>query len=220
MLHLDGETERARHRQDRKTERVRRFYDRLAGRYDKGIGLPEKLLFGGGRQWVCAQVRGDVLEIGIGTGRNIPYYPPAARLTGIDLSPAMLALARRRAQELDRPVDLRVGDAQALPFPDAQFDTVVSTLALCTIPDDRQAVAEAKRVLRSGGQFLLLEHVRSPLLPVRLLQRLVAPLFRRFAADQILREPLNHLETEGFVVNRLERSKLGIVERLSARRPA
>ncbi len=205
---------------DGETERVRRFYNRVANRYDRGIGLSEKLLFRDGRRWVCAQARGDVLELGIGTGRNIPYYPSAVRLTGIDLSPAMLALAHRRAQELGRAVDLRVGDAQVLDVPDARFDTVVVTLALCTIPDDRRVVAEAKRVLRPGGQFLLLEHVRSPLLPVRLLQQLVAPLFRRFAADQILREPLDHLEAEGFVVNRLERSRLGNVERLSAQRSA
>ncbi len=201
------------------TERVRRRYDEFASKYDGLVGVAETVLFGNGRRWVGAQARGDVLEIAVGTGRNLPSYPRDVRLTGIDVSPAMLAIARRRAQELDRPVDLRVGDAQALPFPDARFDTVVSTLALCTIPDDRRAVAEARRVLRPGGHLLLLEHVCSPIRPVRAVQRLLDPLFRRFAADHLLREPLRHLEAEGFVIDCLERSKLGIVERVSAWTP-
>src|SRR5579884_1902911 len=125
------------------TERTRRLYDRTASRYDRGIGLTERLLFGDGRRWVCAQARGDVLEVAVGTGRNLPYYPPDARLTGVELSPAMLALARDRAAALGRDADLRLGDAQALDFPDASFDTIVATLALCTIPDSRRAVAEA-----------------------------------------------------------------------------
>ena len=132
----------------------------------------------------------------------------------------MLEIARARARELGRDADLRAGDAQALDFPDERFDTVVCTLSLCTILDDRAAVAEARRVWRPGGGFLLLEHVRSPVLPVRLGQRLLDPLFVRFEADHLLREPLDHLHAEGFEIERLERSKLGIVERVAGRKPA
>src|SRR6266545_2194569 len=117
-------------------------------------------------------------------------------------------------------IDLRVGDAQALEFPDERFDSVVCTLSLCTIPDDRAAVAEVRRVLRPGGHFLLLEHVRSPLLPIRTAERLLEPLMLRFEADHLLREPLEHLRAEGFAIERLERAKLGIVERVAARKPA
>jgi ubiquinone/menaquinone biosynthesis C-methylase UbiE len=202
------------------TERVRGIYQRMAGGYDRIIRLSEKVLFGDGRRWVCSQARGDVLEIAIGTGRNLPHYPPRARLTGIELSPAMLGIARGRARELGREIDLRVGDTQALDFPDASFDTVVSTLALCTIPDDRKAVAEAGRVLRPGGRFLWLEHVRSPLRPVRLVERLLEPLLLWLEGDHLLREPVDHLVAEGFEVERLERSKWGIVERGTARRRA
>ena len=131
----------------------------------------------------------------------------------------MLAIAERRARELGRTVDLRLGNAETLDFADEQFDTVVCTLSLCTIPDDRKAVAEVNRVLRHGGRFTLLEHVRSPLPLVRAGQRLVDPLFRRFQADHILREPLEHLRAEGFTIEQLERSKLGIVERATARKP-
>lgn len=177
------------------------------------------MLIGAGREWVCSRALGEVLEIGVGTGRNLYFYPTEVHLTGVELSPKMLEIARRRARESGIEADLRVGDAQHLPFPDASFDTVVATLALCTIPDDRRAVTEAARVLRPGGRLLLLEHVRSPLLPVRVLQGILNPLFVLLEKDHLLREPLRHVEGLGLVVERLERSKVGIVERLVARRP-
>jgi SAM-dependent methyltransferase len=200
------------------TERVLRLYEKEAHRYDRGMRVFDRLLFADGREWVCTQAEGHVLEIGIGTGRNLPHYRDDVLLTGVELSPAMLELARARARKLGRDADLRVGDAQALELSDESFDTVVSTLSLCTIPDDRAAVAEVRRVLRPGGRFLLLEHVRSAVLPVRLAQRLLDPLADRFQADHLLREPLEHLRAEGFTVERLERSKLGIVERVAARK--
>lgn len=202
------------------SERVRGTYDRLAPRFDRKMGFWEKVLFGGGRDWVCAQAKGDVLEIAVGTGRNFRFYPPDVRLTGIELSPTMLDLAGRRADELARTVDLCEADAEALPFDDASFDTVVCTLSLCSIPDDRKAVGEVKRVLRPGGSFLLLEHVRSANPVVRAGQRLLEPINARFEGDHLLREPVEHLRAQGFEIERLERSKAGIVERVRARKPA
>ncbi len=201
------------------TERVRRHYDRSAESYDRLIDLAEKMFLGGGREWVCSQARGEILEVAVGTGRNLPFYPEDVRLSGIELSPKMIKLARRRARESGVEANLRAGDAQDLPFPDACFDTVVATLALCTIPDDKRAVIEAARVLRPGGHLLLLEHVRSPLLPVRILQYVLNPLSVLLERDHLLREPLRHLEDAGLVIERLERSKLGVVERLAARKP-
>ena len=202
-------------------ERIRRFYEKSAGRYDKQMRFWDRVLdFAGGRRWVCSQAVGDVLEIGMGTGLNLPYYQNGIRLTGIEFSPAMLELARERAKELGRDVELLAGDAQALECPDASFDTVVCTLALCTIPDDRKAVAEARRVLRPGGRLLLLEHVRSPLLPIRAGQRLLEPLTLRFEADHLLRDPADYLAEQGFEIEALERLKWGIVERIAARKPA
>ena len=201
------------------TEAVRRVYEREAANYDRNVRLPERLLFAGGREWVCARAEGEVLEIAVGTGLNLPHYPDGVRLTGIEFVPAMLDIARQRAAELGRPVELRLGDAHALEFEDATFDTVVCTLSLCTIPDDRAAVAEVRRVLRPGGRFVLLEHVRSPVRAVRGVQRLLAPAFVRFGADHVLREPLEHVQAEGFSIELLERSKLGLVERLVARKP-
>jgi ubiquinone/menaquinone biosynthesis C-methylase UbiE len=202
------------------TERVRRLQDREAPRYDKQIAFFERLLFANGRQWVCQRAQGQVLELAAGTARNLPYYAADVNLTGIELSEQMLAIGQRRAAQLGREVDLRLGDAQELEFPDRSFDTVVCTLGLCTIPDPRRAVAEARRVLRPSGLILLLEHVRSPRLPVRLLQRLLEPLAIHFAGDHLTREPLDYLAAEGFEIEELERSKGGIVERVSGRKPA
>jgi ubiquinone/menaquinone biosynthesis C-methylase UbiE len=200
------------------TERVRRIYDESAGKYDRQISFCERLLFGGGREWVCSQAQGEVLEVAIGTGRNLPYYPKGVSLTGIDLSPAMLRIAGDRARKLGIEAHLRVGDATALPFPEASFDTVVMTLSLCTIPDAQTAIAESSRVLRSGGRLVLLEHVRSPVLPVRVVQRVLDPLFVRFEGDHLLREPLEYLEEHGLRVEQLEHSKWGVVERVCARK--
>ncbi len=205
---------------DEATADVRRFYDRAAPRYDRVIRLAEWMLFKDGRRWAAAQARGDTLEIAIGTGRNLPYYADDVRLTGIDISPAMLALAQERAQRLGRQVELRVGDAQALAFPDSSFDTVLSTLSLCTIPDAERAVREAARVLRPGGRLVLLEHVRSPLLLVRCVQRLLEPLTLRLEHDHLLREPLEYVQAAGLVVEQVDRSRLGLVERLVARKPS
>jgi ubiquinone/menaquinone biosynthesis C-methylase UbiE len=201
------------------TQRVRKLQDKEAPRYDRQISFFERVLFGGGREWVCSQAKGDVLEVAAGTGRNLPHYPQSVRLTTIELSPQMLAIARRRAEDVGRDADLRLGDAQALEFADESFDTVAITLGLCTIPDSREAIREAHRVLRPGGCLLLLEHVRSPSLPVRAVQRLLDPLTVRFMADHLVRDPLDHLANEGFEVEHVERSKWGIVERLWARKP-
>lgn len=200
------------------TERIRRFYEKEAPNFDRAMGRLERLLFAGNREWVCAQASGDVLEIAIGTARNLPFYPADIRLTGVELSPAMVELARKRAGELGREVDLRLGNAEALEFADESFDTVICTYSLCTIPDDRAAVREAKRVLRPGGKFVLAEHVRSPVWLVRTVEKLIEPLAIRLGGDHLTREPLERLEAEGFAIETVKRSKLGIVELVAARK--
>ena len=204
---------------ERQTERVRAVQDKQAPRYDRQISFFERILFGDGREWVCSRARGKVLELACGTARNLPFYGDEVQLTGVELSPGMLAIAHQRAKELGHPADLRLGDVQALDFPDESFDTVTCTLGFCTIPDTRAAASEAFRVLRPGGQLLLLEHVRSPAGIVRGGQRLLEPLAVRFEADHLLREPLDYLPGVGFVIDEVQRSKWGIVERLRAHKP-
>jgi ubiquinone/menaquinone biosynthesis C-methylase UbiE len=202
------------------SDRVRRIWDRLAPGYDRKVRLPERILFSGGREWVCSRARGDVLEISVGTGRNLALYGPDIRFTGVDISASMLEIARARAAELGRHAQLRVGDAQALELPDASFDTVVCTLALCSIPDPRAAVGEMSRVLRPGGRVLLLEHVRSPRPVIRTVQRALEPITVWLEGDHLVREPLKILEAEAFEIEEVEQSKLGIVERIAARKHA
>jgi ubiquinone/menaquinone biosynthesis C-methylase UbiE len=202
------------------TERVRSIQDRTAPRYDRQMNFFDRVLFTDGRDWACSQAQGDVLEIALGTGRNLGHYPANTKLTGIELSEEMLSIARQRAAELGIDADLRQGDAQALDFPDESFDTVIITLALCTIPNDRGAVREAHRVLRPGGRLVSFEHVRSPRLPVRSVQRLLEPLSVRFEADHLLRDPLDYLAEEGFEIESVKRLKWGIVERVIACKPS
>jgi len=198
------------------TERVRRLMDKGAPRYDRQMNFFDRVLFAGGREWACAKARGRVLELAVGSGRNLEFYGGDVSLTAVDFSEDMLELARRRAAELGRAVDLRVGDAQRLDFPDESFDTIVCTLALCTIPDPMRAVGEAHRVLRPGGRYVAFEHVRSPVRPVRAVQRVLNPLAVRFEGDHLVREPLDYMGRAGFEIEHLERSKWGIVERLVA----
>ena len=201
------------------TERVRRVYVKGSSSYDRQMSFFERILFGDGRAWVCSQARGRVLELAAGTARNLPFYPPEVEITGIELSPEMLAIGRERAEELGHPAVLQLGDAQALEFGDESFDTVTCTLGFCTIPDTTRAAAEALRVLRPGGQLVMMEHVRSPVPIVRGAQRLLEPLTLRFEADHLLREPLDYLPEVGFEIDEVKRSKWGIVERLRAHKP-
>jgi ubiquinone/menaquinone biosynthesis C-methylase UbiE len=180
----------------------------------------DRHLFGDSRPWACGRVVGEVLEVAVGTGRNLPFYPDGTRLTGVDWSPAMLAIARRRAADLGLEVDLRQGDAQALDFPDASFDTVLCALGLCAIPDDRRAVTEMARVLRPGGRLLLVDHVAASASALRAVQWLYERITIPLAGEHFRRRPLTYVRDLGFDVEETERFRLGVVERVSARKPA
>src|ERR1700740_1282 len=109
--------------------RQKRVWDKTAPGYDRQIAFFERNWFGGGREWLGERARGRVLEVAVGTGRNLPHYPAEVTVVGVEFSPAMLSVARQRAARLGRDVDLREGDAQDLPFGDASFDTVVCALS-------------------------------------------------------------------------------------------
>jgi ubiquinone/menaquinone biosynthesis C-methylase UbiE len=173
----------------------------------------------GGREWACTGARGDTLEIGVGTGLNLALYPRDVALTAIDLTPEMLARARSRAIDIDRPVHLREADATSLPFPDASFDTVVSTLTLCTIADPSAAVREAWRVVRPGGELRFFEHGRGSDRLSVCLERLLEPLTLRFEADRLLLEPDRVFRSAGVPATVVARTNRGVFWRVLARRP-
>jgi ubiquinone/menaquinone biosynthesis C-methylase UbiE len=200
--------------------RQRRVWDSSAPGYDKQIAFFEKIWFGGGREWLGERAHGRVLEVAIGTGRNLPHYPASAIVTGIELSPAMLAIARQRATELGRDADLREGDAERLPFGDASFDTVVCALSLCTIPSPAAAIGEMKRVLVPGGRLLLIDHTGSTWPPVYAAQWLLEQITTRTAGEHFTRRQLPLVRAAGFQIVETGRLKAGTVERIHAIKPA
>lgn len=198
-------------------ERLRRYWDKHAGSYDRQMGFFDRHLFAGSRDWICSRAQGLVLEVAIGTGLNLAHYPDGVQLTGVEWSPAMLEIARKRAGRLGRAVDLRQGDAQALEFGDASFDTVVCTFSLCAIPDDRKAVAEMARVMRPGGLLLLADHVEALPWYARAAQALIEVGSIPAGGEHFRRRPIRHVRALGLTIVDHDRLKLGIVERLAAR---
>jgi ubiquinone/menaquinone biosynthesis C-methylase UbiE len=137
-------------------------YERIAAIYDL-LDVPfEYSRYRKIRPLLFQGLKGRLLDAGVGTGRNIPFYPPEAQVVGIDISPAMLARAERRRFSLDADVELHQMDVTHLAFMDQSFDSAVATFLFCVLPDDLQvpALREMGRVVKSGGTIRLLEYVR------------------------------------------------------------
>ncbi len=139
-------------------DEIRTVYEREAPAYDRGQWIPERLLRGRLRRRLLSRASGRVLEVGMGTGVNLPYYAPRCPIVGVDLSRPMLERALARAYRLGRQLTVEAMDAEVLTFPDQMFDTVVSTLTLCTTPDPVRLLREIGRVCRPTGRVLLMEH--------------------------------------------------------------
>jgi ubiquinone/menaquinone biosynthesis C-methylase UbiE len=190
-----------------------------AVRYDAMMMRLERRFFADTRPWICQRASGATLEIAVGTGLNLPHYPADVRLTGMDLNPAMLGLARERAVRLGREVALHVGDARHLPFGDATFDSVVCTFALCEVPDDAVVIREALRVLAPGGSLLLADHVVATNPLVRAGQHALEWITVPLSGERFTRRPVRHLEALELPIVTVQRFALGAVERVHARRP-
>lgn len=198
----------------------RRAYAKSASKYDRQIGFFERRLFGTEhRPWACSRAVGNTLEVAVGTALNLPHYPEGVDLVGLDLSPEMLELARARAGELGLQIDLREGDAQELPFPDASFDTVVCTFSLCNIPDVERTITEMKRVLKPGGRMILVDHIGSSVKPIFWFQRFIEFFSKRAEGEYQTRRPLVQVKKAGFEIQESERSHAGVIERLVALKP-
>jgi SAM-dependent methyltransferase len=183
--------------------------------YDLGVSLLERLGLGRWRLWVAAGARGLTLDLGSGTGRNLPLLPPGTRAIALDPHRDALARARRRAPGIPAVV----ARAEALPFRDGTFDTVVSGLVLCSVDDPDVALTEIRRVLRPGGALRLLEHVRHAGLKGTL-QDLVQPAWTLLSGGcRPNRETEAAVDRAGFEVLPETRRASGSMRRLAARTP-
>jgi ubiquinone/menaquinone biosynthesis C-methylase UbiE len=143
------------------TERVRSKYERISPFYDFMESILEQLAFSRWRKKVFSYVQGeDILEVGVGTGKNLDFYPPGKKITAIDFSPRMLGKARNKARRKGLSVDLVTMDVQNLRFAAQTFDTIIATFVFCSVPDPVQGLREIKRVCKKNGKIILLEHVR------------------------------------------------------------
>lgn len=171
------------------------------------------------RAALVAAARGVVLEVGAGTGLNLPHYRSAARVIATDPDPAMLLQAKARAREAAVPVALVVADAQVLPFADGTFDTVVGTCTFCTIPDSEAALQEAHRVLKPRGELRLLEHIRAPSPWIGRVQDWATPGWSRIAGGcRLNRETMRLAAAAGFQVVEQHTTFRGIMVRAVLRR--
>lgn len=203
-------------------EDITRAFNRNAPLYDRWMRLFERYIAVGARSWAVSMAHGQVVEIGVGSGLNLPLYGPAAEhVTGIELSGEMLAIARRRVmdQRIDR-IDLQHGDAQALNVPSESADTVLSTFTFCTIPEPLAASREAYRVLRPGGAFILAEHGRPTHALGHAAMRAVEPLCVRISGEHITRDPVPYLTGAGFTLTGVQRGGPGgIIFQIIAHKP-
>jgi ubiquinone/menaquinone biosynthesis C-methylase UbiE len=214
MSGANGNRRRSEGPDHRKTEQTRRSYDRNARFYDPMEAIVERRY----RRWrerLWSLVTGpEVLEIGVGTGKNIPFHSPGVSVTAVDLSPRMLERAARLAGRLNATVDLQLADAQALEFAGHRFDEVVATFVFCSVPDPVLGLREAKRVLKPGGRLFLIEHVRSTNALVAGAMDLVNPIAVRATGVNINRRTAANVLLAGLSIEQDEPLGLGGIFRL------
>lgn len=182
----------------------------LAALYDRATVGMERQVYSAHRRRLLAAARGRILDVGAGTGANLPHFPwdRVAELVLLDLSPGMLERARQRATELRVAAQTLERRAEELPFADASFDTVVFTLWLCTIPDPAAALREARRVLRPAGRLLVLEHVRARDHHLATWQERLTPLWQTVNGGcHLNRDTRTAVEAAGFAFESKEESR-------------
>jgi len=204
----------------RLTETTRKRYNRIAPLYDLMETFIERSRFQAWRSLLWSQVQpGRILEIGVGTGKNMPFYPPKSEMTAIDLSERMLARAAQRARGLDITVDLYVMDVQHLSFPDDTFDTAVATFVFCSVPDPILGLREVARVVQPGGDIWLLEHVRVDKPVIGTLMDLLNPLVVRIVGANINRRTVENVRRAGLEIISVKNLSGELVKLIHARPP-
>jgi len=204
------------------TAQTQKRYDRQAFMYDLKEA-PMELFARRFRRWLWSGVRGRmVLEVGVGTGKNLPFHPTGIRVVALDLSPRMLQRAARRAAP-GRDVDLVLGDAQRLPFRDGAFDAAAATFVFCSVPDPVAGLEEARRVVREEGRVHLLEHVRARNAVLGRLMDLLNPIAVRLSGANINRDTVSNVARAGIAVDAVDSRWFGLVKLIRgsvARRPS
>ena len=202
------------------TEITRKRYNRIAPLYDLMEAFVERRRFRAWRSLLWSQVKpGRILEVGVGTGKNMPYYPPGARVTAIDLSERMLARAQERAQRLGLRVDLHLMDVQYLTFPDNTFDAAVATFVFCSVPDPILGLRELARVVKPDGDIWLLEHVRIDKPIIGPLMDALNPLVVRMVGANINRRTVENVRRAGLEIVSVRNLSGELVKLIHARPP-
>jgi ubiquinone/menaquinone biosynthesis C-methylase UbiE len=194
-------------------------FDRIAAPYDRGMAPLERFWLQEMRAQLLPHARGRVLEIGIGTGANLPHYPPAAHITGVDESADMLLVAAQRSRALGGRAALGQVDAEWLAFAPGTFDVVVSSLVFCSVVDPLRAIGEIRRVLRTpGGRLLLLEHMRPRVRPLAWLVDLAnLPWYAFNGRCHLNRQTHQTILNAGFEIERMEGRLGGFLRLIVAR---
>ncbi len=193
----------------RATTATKARYSRIAPVYDFMEILPE-LRYTSWRKRFWEIVRGELsrgsrlLEVGVGTGKNIPYWPPEIQFTAIDLTPGMVARARQRAAKLRVEAEIMEGDAQSLQFLDDSFDAAAATFVFCSVPDPVLGLHELARVVRPGGSIFLMEHVRSTDPLMGKLMDIVNPIVRNLMGPNINRDTVANVKRANLEISNVE----------------
>ncbi|MDA8228609.1 MAG: class I SAM-dependent methyltransferase [Desulfitobacterium hafniense] len=197
---------------DQETILTRERYNRTANFYD----LMDRMIKPEIRHKVFDGLKGRVLEVGVGTGKNLAFYPPGCEVIGIDLSPGMLAKAKEKLDQAKVPVTLMEMDVQDLKFPDNSFDTIVTTCVFCSVPDPIKGLKEIRRVCKPEGKVVLLEHVRSENPLLGLIMDILDPLTVRMMGPHINRRTVENVATAGLNIQSVKDQNLKILKLIVA----
>jgi phosphatidylethanolamine/phosphatidyl-N-methylethanolamine N-methyltransferase len=201
------------------TEVARKRYNRVAPVYDLMEGFIERSRYSRWRDLLWSRAEStDILEVGVGTGKNFPYYPKGAEITAVDFSDKMLSRARRKAEVSGIEVRLKQMDVQSLEFEDNTFDTVVASFVFCSAPDLVRGLKEVERVCRPGGKVVLLEHVLSANRILAWLMNVYNPLVVRIVGANINRRTADNVDKSGLKIEGITNLAAGIFLLIEARK--